>query len=137
MWMAMAWPAPSASPLRKKSMSRAWSRQGVLRQLVLVLAGGDGGGHRLVDHGQQPHHKGVVGGPDDGGVELPVGLRPVLALADAAVHIFPPGQDLGHLLRGGPAAGQPGSGGLKDLPELEEVPQLPPGPGPGGKSRSR
>ena len=98
---------------------------GVLRQLVLVLAGGDGGGHRLVDHGQQPHHKGVVGGPDDGGVELPVGLRPVLALADAAVHILPPGQDLGHLLRGGPAAGQPGGGGLKDLPELEEVPQLP------------
>ena len=50
----------------------------------------------------------------------------VPALADAAVYVLPPGQDLRHLLRRSPAAGQPGGGGLKDLPQLEEIPQLPP-----------
>ena len=97
---------------------------GVFGQLVLVLAADDGGGDGLVDHGEQAHHEAVVGGADDGGVELPVGGGAVLVLADALVHGLAAGEDLFHFLRGGPLAGQTGGGRLEDGPQLEEVPQF-------------
>ena len=89
-----------------------------------MLAADDGGGDGLVDHGEQAHHEAVVGGADDGGVELPVGGGAVLVLADALVYGLAAGENFFHFLRGGPLAGQAGGGRLEDGPQLEEVPQF-------------
>lgn len=49
--MAMACPAPGGVALSEEVHQQGMVLAGVLRQLVLVLARGNGGGHRLVDHG--------------------------------------------------------------------------------------
>ena len=116
MWMAMAF----AEEVHEQGVVPA----GVFGQLVLVLAADDGGGDGLVDHGEQAHHEAVVGGADDGGVELPVGGGTVLVLADALVYGLAAGENFFHFLRGGPLAGQAGGGRLEDGSQLEEVPQF-------------
>ena len=77
--------------------------------------------------GQQPHHELVVGGPDDGGVKFPVRLRPVLSRPNAVRSTAAP-------WRGCLPAPLPWPGrrparaalGLKNAPQLEQVPQAGP-----------
>ena len=76
---------PGGVPLLEEIHDEGVVPAGVLRQLVFVLPGDHRRLHRLVNHGQQAHHELVVGGPDDGGVKLPVRLGPVLACPDAPV----------------------------------------------------
>lgn len=115
---------PRLVPAAENSMSKAWFMEGVLRKLRGVLPSRHGGLHRLLDHGQKAHHELIVGGPDNGRVKGPVGPGAVVSLTDAALHLRPALQNLGQLPFGGAAAGQPRGLGLKNLPQLKQVPQL-------------
>ena len=53
----------------------------------------------------------------------PVGLSAVLIGTDAGGHHLPLGQDVGALFVGGTFAGQGGGLGLKDSPQLKQIPQ--------------
>ena len=79
---------PLRVPLLKKLHQQGVVPQGMFRQPVPVLSGDDGRLHRLADDGQKAGHKLIVGGPDNGGVELPVGLGPVLPGPDEAIEII-------------------------------------------------
>ena len=80
---------PLAVPLSDELQQQGVVLQGDLGQGLLVRPGGDGRLHRPVDHGQQAHHKFVVGRPDDGGVKGPVRPSAVRPTADAVGHRLP------------------------------------------------
>ena len=78
--------------------------------------------HRAVDDGVQAAHILVVGGLDDGHVELLVRQGPVAARQSDPLHPLRLPADLEQLLLRGPLAGQRHGGGLKDQPHLKQVP---------------
>ena len=59
-------------------------------------------------------------------MEVPVRLGAVPARPDAPLHRRPLLQNVGELLRGGPAAGQGGAAGLEHGAQLKQIPQLSP-----------
>ena len=59
-------------------------------------------------------------------MEFQVGLGPILARLNAGSHPLSLGQNFSQLLLRGPDAGQTGGLGLKDSPQLEQVPQSAP-----------
>ena len=84
--------------------------------------------HRAVDDRVQPPHIFVVGGLDDGHVELLVRQGPVSARLCDALHPLRFLADLRQFFVCGTLTGQRHGGGLKDQPHFKQVPGPDPGP---------